>query len=84
MTVSLAQGTYCDSNQLDPEDPRCAHVILTGHMETVRPGSDEEAFARKALFKRHPEMPSWPTGKDRCIIMVTKTKVTFPPLDYEC
>ena len=63
MTVSLAQGAYCDSMRYDPEDPRCAHVILTGRMQPLKPGSDEEAFARKALFKRHPIMPSWPQGK---------------------
>ena len=36
MSVSLAQGEYCDSNNLDPEDPRCAHVIFTGRMQVVR------------------------------------------------
>ena len=29
----------------------------------VKPGSDEEAFAKQALFKRHPVMPSWPKGR---------------------
>ena len=29
------------------------------------PGSDEEAFAKKALFKRHPIMPEWPKGKSK-------------------
>ena len=84
MSVSLAQGKYCDANQLDPEDPRCAHVILTGRMQKVhsykrfkykvagsvristmlkvKPGSEEEAFAKQALFKRHPIMPDWPKG----------------------
>lgn len=60
MSVSLAQGNYCDANNLDPEDPRCAHVIFTGRMEVVKANSTEEAFARDALFKRHPEMSSWP------------------------
>ena len=63
MTVSLAQGNYCDRKRYDPEDPRCAHIILTGRMEVVEKGSREESFARKALFDRHPEMPSWPEGE---------------------
>ena len=63
MTMSLAQGTYCNRKQLDPEDPRCAHIILTGHVTKVEANSTEEAFARDALFKRHPDMPGWPTGK---------------------
>ena len=41
MSVSLAQGKYCDSNQLDPEDPRCAHVIFTGRMEKVTTNGEE-------------------------------------------
>ena len=30
-----SQGTYCRDHQLDPEDPRCAHIILTGSMVEV-------------------------------------------------
>jgi hypothetical protein len=36
LTVSLAQGAYCDAKRLDPEDPRCAHIILTGKIVPVR------------------------------------------------
>lgn len=46
----------------DPEDPRCAHVILTGRFTKLTPGSDEEQFAKHALFSRHPIMPDWPDG----------------------
>jgi len=35
LTMSLAQGAYCDSKKLDPEDPRCAHIILTGKIVPV-------------------------------------------------
>jgi len=35
MTLSLAQGNYCTERVLDPEDPRCAHIILTGRMVQV-------------------------------------------------
>lgn len=31
VTMSLAEGDYCRNQSLDPEDPRCAQVILTGH-----------------------------------------------------
>ncbi len=58
--MSLAQGQYCDSGRLDPEDPRCAHVILTGSVTRLKANSTEESFAREALFSRHPEMPGWP------------------------
>merc|ERR1711860_220881 len=61
LTMSLAQGIYCDRKQYDPEDPRCAHICLTGTVEKVEKNSTEEAFAKKALFSRHPEMPGWPS-----------------------
>ncbi|TRY68218.1 hypothetical protein TCAL_04107 [Tigriopus californicus] len=60
LTMSLAQGKYCDQKQYDPEDPRCAHIILTGTIQTVAHGTKEEAFAKDALFSRHPEMTDWP------------------------
>ena len=34
--MSLAQGHYCVRKHLDPEDPRCAHIILTGKIVEVR------------------------------------------------
>jgi len=60
ITMSLAQGDYCQKNDLDAEDPRCAHLILTGKMVTLEQDSLEYDFAQEALFSRHPVMPSWP------------------------
>jgi len=62
LTMSLAQSGYCAKMNYDPEDPRCAHVILTGEFIKLKPESEEEAFARNALFTRHPIMPDWPAG----------------------
>jgi len=62
LTMSLAQSGYCAKMNFDPEDPRCAHVILTGEFIKLEPESEEEAFARNALFTRHPIMPDWPAG----------------------
>ena len=33
--MSLAQGSYCKQKDLDPEDPRCAHLILSGRFMPV-------------------------------------------------
>lgn len=35
LAMSLAQGDYCQREGLDPEDPRCAHVFLTGKIKSV-------------------------------------------------
>lgn len=69
MTMSLAQGRYCDRYKLDPEDPRCAHVILTGSVLSVTPNTTEEDVARKAMFSRHPDMKGWPKGDLNTIYM---------------
>jgi len=60
ITMSLAQGDYCKKNNLDPEDPRCAHIILTGKMVKIDENSDEYKFAHEGLFSRHPAMNTWP------------------------
>jgi len=80
MSVSLAQGEYCDANNLDPEDPRCAHVIFTGRVQVVKANSTEEAFARNALFKRHPEMSSWPDDHGWFFAKMNMTSIIV--LDY--
>ncbi|XP_060225900.1 protein CREG2 isoform X1 [Meriones unguiculatus] len=48
----------CRKNLVDPEDPRCARLTLTGRMITVPPGEVE--FAKQAMFSRHPGMRKWP------------------------
>merc|ERR1712126_685339 len=58
-TMSLAQGSYCKQKNLDPEDPRCAHLILSGRFMPIKKGSKEEDFAKDALFSRHPAMKDW-------------------------
>jgi len=60
VTISLAQNGYCKTHSLDPEDPRCAHVILAGDVIKVKDNSTEQQFAKEALFTRHPVMSEWP------------------------
>ncbi|CAH1408278.1 unnamed protein product [Nezara viridula] len=61
MTMSLAYGDYCKDKHLDPENPLCAQVMLTGHLQFIDNNDEEAKFAKEALFSRHPEMSSWPT-----------------------
>jgi len=62
ITMSLAQGDYCKKLEYDAEDPRCAHLILTGKIVTLDENSDEYTLAKEGLFNRHPEMPTWPAS----------------------
>ncbi|XP_068220483.1 protein CREG1 [Palaemon carinicauda] len=62
LSMSEAQSDYCHKNKYDPESPLCARILITGHIVKVEEGSAEEAFAKNALFSRHPEMSEWPQG----------------------
>lgn len=35
LLMSLAQGSYCKSKDMDPMDPRCARIMLTGKVIPV-------------------------------------------------
>lgn len=61
--MSLVQSNYCSDSKFDPEDPRCAHLMMSGRFEKLANGTDEYNFAKSTLFQRHPVMASWPAGK---------------------
>ncbi|XP_063226656.1 protein CREG1-like [Bacillus rossius redtenbacheri] len=61
LAMTLAETSYCENNAFDPEDPRCAKVVLTGKVKKLKPESSELVFAENALFTRHPAMKTWPT-----------------------
>jgi len=78
--ASLAQSEYCKSEKFDPQDPRCARVILTGHILKVDNTTAEFAFAQNALYSRHPAMKGWPTDHDFYIAKVDIEQVAV--LDF--
>ena len=45
---SLAQSDYCAQNGLDPQDPLCARLVLSGEFAPVDP--EEEEFAQTAVL----------------------------------
>ncbi|XP_005575160.2 protein CREG2 isoform X1 [Macaca fascicularis] len=53
-----SEGEFCRKNIVDPEDPQCVRVTLTGQMIAVSP--EEVEFAKQAMFSRHPGMRKWP------------------------
>ncbi|XP_066150647.1 protein CREG1 [Euwallacea fornicatus] len=61
---TLAQSEYCKDRSLDPQDPQCAKVIITGTFIKINNTSEEYQFGEDSLFERHPAMKSWPKGHD--------------------
>lgn len=62
--LTLEETPYCEQRQWDPEDPRCTRLMLSGKMKKVKEGSPEYAFAKAALFERHPAMANFPADHD--------------------
>jgi len=60
IALSMAQTGYCSEHHMDAQDPVCAHMILTGKIVKLDKGSEEEKYAKEALFSRHPAMVYWP------------------------
>ncbi|CAH1373638.1 hypothetical protein MTP99_015007 [Tenebrio molitor] len=58
--ASLAESEYCKQKNFDPQDPRCAKLIITGKMVKVDKDSSEYEFGQNALFSKHPSMKWWP------------------------
>merc|ERR1719329_195058 len=47
--------------KLDPEDPRCVRLSLTGTVANVTDAA-ELAFAKKGLISVYPDMANWPAS----------------------
>jgi len=58
--ATLAATSYCNENEYDPQDPRCAKVILSGIYLKVNSSTPEYTFGRQSLFEKHPAMKDWP------------------------
>lgn len=60
-TLTLSEASIdCQTQELDPEDPRCARLSVTGTMKNV--SGTEADQAKAALFALHPPMKSWPSS----------------------
>lgn len=58
--ATLAQSDYCKSENYDPQDPRCAKLIISGKLIKIPKTLQEYQFALDSLYERHPAMKSWP------------------------
>lgn len=60
--MSLAQGDYCKDKAMDPMDPRCARVMLSGKIKQIKEDNPEHDIAKKTYFERHPKMANMPAN----------------------
>lgn len=46
--------------KIDPENPTCSKITLTGKLKIVDKNAKEAEFAESSLFSKHVEMKDWP------------------------
>lgn len=74
-TLSLSEASLdCASLKLDPEDPRCTRLSLTGKMQNVTELA-EYTKAKEALFAIHQPMKSWPADHNWVIYKLDIEKI---------
>mmetsp|Transcript_13200 Transcript_13200/g.20502 ORF Transcript_13200/g.20502 Transcript_13200/m.20502 type:complete len:577 (+) Transcript_13200:197-1927(+) len=61
-SVSEMQTGYCQGKKIDPEDPRCARLSISGRLVEVEPVEIETA--KLAMFDKHPSMKGWYKDND--------------------
>ncbi|KAK1316949.1 hypothetical protein QJS10_CPA05g01875 [Acorus calamus] len=61
-SVAISEYPLGTCGKIDPENPTCAKLTLTGKLKLVDSKSTEAKYAKQALFSKHPEMKDWPEG----------------------
>lgn len=56
---SMDQTLYCSKQNIDPMEPTCARVMISGNMEKIPKETEEYEFAYKAMVSRHPSSTTW-------------------------
>ncbi|GMY13507.1 protein CREG1 [Fagus crenata] len=59
-SLTISEYPIGTCGKIDPENPTCAKITLTGKLKLVDENSKEAEFAKSALFSKHAEMKGWP------------------------
>ncbi|GAB4854817.1 hypothetical protein Ancab_023401 [Ancistrocladus abbreviatus] len=59
-SLAISELPLGTSGEIDPENPTCGKMTLTGKLKKLESGSGEAELGRKYLFSKHPEMKDWP------------------------
>lgn len=57
--LTLDQDKYCTNNGIDPMEPTCARIMISGRADKLENGTVEYDFGSKAMFSRHPAAEKW-------------------------
>ncbi|XP_055617248.1 protein CREG1 isoform X2 [Toxorhynchites rutilus septentrionalis] len=57
--LSMDQDLDCSKRGIDPMEPTCARIMISGRAIKLAEGSDEFNFGTNAMFSRHPAAKHW-------------------------
>lgn len=57
--LSMDQDLYCSQRGVDPMEPTCARIMISGRAVKLEDGDAEFNFGKNAMFSRHPAAKKW-------------------------
>lgn len=57
--LSMDQDLDCSKRGIDPMEPTCARIMISGRAVKLEEGTDEFTFGKNAMFSRHPAAKHW-------------------------
>lgn len=57
--LSMDQDLECSKRGIDPMEPTCARIMISGRAVKLEEGTDEFTFGKNAMFSRHPAAKHW-------------------------
>lgn len=77
MTVlfSQDQNLYCSKRNIDPMEPTCARIMISGETLKVEKNSEEYNFAAKAMTSHHPASKNWIDAHDFFMCKMNITQI---------
>lgn len=77
MTVlfSLDQSLYCTNRKIDPMEPTCARIMISGEALRVEKDTEEYTFAANAMVSHHPATAHWIDAHDFFLCKMNITQI---------
>lgn len=78
--LSMDQDLGCSKRGVDPMEPTCARIMISGRAVKLEQGTDEFNFGKGAMFSRHPSAKKWLDTHDFFLCKLDITQIAV--LDY--
>ncbi|XP_052866507.1 protein CREG1-like [Anopheles cruzii] len=57
--ISMDEDLACTKQGVDPMEPTCGRLMISGKVVKIDPSSDEFKFGKAAMYSRHPAAKIW-------------------------